>query len=41
MSPYDATRHSHLRDTWDTPTYRITVGYAEGERCIDVVLCSL
>ena len=41
MSPYEATRHSHLRDTWDTPTYRITVGYAEGERCIDVVLCSL
>lgn len=41
MSPYEATRHSHLRDTWDTPAYRITVGYAEGERCIDVLLYSL
>jgi hypothetical protein len=41
MSPYEATRHSHLRDTWDTPAYRITVGYAEGEQCIDVVLCML
>jgi hypothetical protein len=41
MSTYDSTRHSHLRDTWDTPAYRVTVGYAEGEQCIDVVLCML
>lgn len=41
MSPYDASRHSHLRDTWDTPAYRITVGYAEEGQCIDVVLCML
>ena len=41
MSPYAATRHSHLRDTWDTPAYRIAVGYAEGEQCIEVLLCTL
>lgn len=41
MSSYEATRHSHLRDTWDIPAYRITVGYADGEQCIDVVLCML
>ncbi|MBC7957501.1 MAG: hypothetical protein H7Y33_16725 [Cytophagales bacterium] len=41
MAPCDATRHSHLRDTWDTPAYRVTVGYAEGGQCIEVVLCML
>ncbi len=41
MSPYDATLHSHTRDTWDTPEARITVGYVEGEQSIAVVLCML
>ncbi|MBL0726378.1 hypothetical protein [Piscinibacter sp. HJYY11] len=41
MLPYDASRHSYRRDTWDTPGYRICVGYTAGDASIEVVLCML
>ena len=38
---FESTRHSHIRDTWDTPEFRIAIAYADGERCIRFVVCML
>jgi hypothetical protein len=37
----ESTRHSHIRDTWDAPRFRMTVAFTEGERSIDFVVCML
>jgi len=41
LGAFESTRHSHLRDTWDTTDFRITVAYTEDDRAIDFVLCML
>jgi len=41
LAVLEPTRHSHVRDTWDTPDFRITVSYARGDQCIAFVLCML
>jgi hypothetical protein len=39
LARLEPTRHSHVRDTWDAPNFRITVSYAGIG--IDFVLCML
>jgi hypothetical protein len=41
LDRFESTRHSYIRDTWDTPELRITVSYADGESCIGFVICML
>jgi hypothetical protein len=41
LAALESTRHSYVRDTWDSPDFRITVAFAEGDRSIDFVLCAL
>lgn len=41
LDQFEPTRHSYVRDTWDTPKFRMTVGYGEDESCMDFVLCML
>lgn len=41
LDRFESTRHSYVRDTWDTPDFRVTVGYADGDRCIDFLACML
>lgn len=38
---FESTRHSYICDTWDTPEFRLTVGYADDETCIEAVICIL
>ncbi len=38
---FESTRHSYIRDTWDTPEFRMTVSCADGGRCIGFVICML
>ena len=38
---FEPTRHSYVRDTWDTPEFRITVAYTDGGNCIRFALCML
>jgi hypothetical protein len=41
LSPFESTRHSYVRDTWDTADYRLTVAYAAEGGAIEFVLCAL
>lgn len=41
LKAFESTRHSHVRDTWDTPQFRITVAFTEGDRGIEFILCAL
>ena len=41
LAQLESTRHSHLRDTWDPPDFRMTVAFTEGDRSIDFILCML
>ena len=41
LQALESTRHSHMRDTWDAPGFRMTVAFTEGDRAIDFILCML
>lgn len=41
LDQFEPTRHSHVTDAWDMPEFRTVVAYADGETCIDFVLCML
>ena len=41
LTRFEPTRHSHVTDAWDTPEFRMTVSYADGEVCVGVVVCML
>jgi hypothetical protein len=41
MQALESTRHSHVRDTWDFPGFRMVVNYAEETGRIGFVLCML
>ena len=41
LGRFEPTRHSYIRDTWDTPEFRVTVAYADGESCIRFAVCML
>ena len=41
LARLESTRHSHVRDTWDASGFRMTVGYADEDGCIDFVCCTL
>jgi hypothetical protein len=41
LARFESTRHSWICDTWDTPDFRITVGYADDGTCIEAVICIL
>jgi hypothetical protein len=41
LNALESTRHSHVRDTWDAPGFRVTVAFTEGDRSIDFVICTL
>jgi len=41
LAGLESTRHSYIRDRWDAPDFRMTVAFAEGDRSIDFILCSL
>ena len=41
LDEFESTRHSYVRDTWDTPTFRMTVSYANSEHCIEFVVFTL
>lgn len=38
---FESTRHSYVRDTWDEPSYRLTVSYADGKSGIGFVVFML
>ena len=38
---FEPTRHSYIRDSWDTPEFRINVAYADDDSCIRFALCKL
>ncbi len=41
LAKFESTRHSWICDTWDTPDFRMTVGYADDDSCIEAVICIL
>lgn len=41
LDRFEATRHSHITDAWDTQEFRMAVAYANGESCIDFLVCML
>ncbi|MDR1850389.1 MAG: SMI1/KNR4 family protein [Zoogloeaceae bacterium] len=41
MSPYEATRHSFITDTWDTEGFRVNIFYSDNYSSIKRVVCLL
>lgn len=41
LSSLDSNRRSYVRDTWESETFRITIGYVLGGNGIAFVLCAL
>ncbi|MFY9268387.1 MAG: hypothetical protein WAO55_01420 [Candidatus Manganitrophaceae bacterium] len=38
---HESTRRSHLKDVWELPGYRMTVGYKKGNKAIDSIVCEV
>src|SRR5687768_9866253 len=41
MAPFEGTRRSYVRDTWECRAFRVTVNYADDGNRIDFVICML
>jgi hypothetical protein len=41
LAAFESTRHSHLRDTWDTPRCRVTTSHDAGSGSLQFVFCTL
>jgi len=41
LQTLESTRHSHIRDTWDAPAFRMTAAFTGGDRSIDFIICML
>ena len=34
LAALESTRHSHIRDTWDAPSFRMTIAFTENDRVL-------